>query len=77
MNNPLHAAAEFLLECPPLEEINGSIVDVIERYRYKTITRPEALTLMLGDHYKYLTKFRDTQQMLSEELFDLDQQLAS
>lgn len=73
----MYLAAEFLLEYPPICELHDSISDVVERYRYKTITKPEALSLMLTEHLKYVTSFRNTQKELSKELFELDQQFTS
>jgi hypothetical protein len=50
-------AARFLLDHPPLDEIGGSIVDVIERYRYKALTKEQAETQMISNHYSYLSKY--------------------
>jgi hypothetical protein len=77
LNNSLDLAAEFLLDHPPLDELNGSIIDVVERYRYKTLAKSEAVMLLLAEHRKYLISFSDAQRALAEELFEIDQQFAS
>jgi hypothetical protein len=50
-------ASHFLLDHPPLDEIGGSIMDVIESYRYKTITKKQAEQQMLTEHYPYLSRY--------------------
>lgn len=64
MTSELTEACHFLLDHPPLEEIGGTIVDVIERYRFKTITKQQAEHQMLREHNTYLSKFVKEKELL-------------
>ena len=50
-------ASCFLLDYPPFDEIGGSVVEVVESYRYKMITKDQAVQQMLSEHYPYLSRY--------------------
>ena len=52
-----NTVAIFLLDHPPLEEIGGSAVDVIENYREGFITKEKALVDLLTNHKDFLEKY--------------------
>lgn len=52
----LVSVAIFLLDHPPLDEIGGPITDIIESYRYGTITKDEAIDQMFEKHKSFLVK---------------------
>lgn len=49
--------ASFLLEHPPLEEIGGSIVDIIENYREGFVSKEKALEEILSKHADFIEKY--------------------
>jgi hypothetical protein len=55
----LKQVAEFLLCTPPLEELTDDIAEVIEKYRYKMLTKSEALEILLQDHEDALQSYLD------------------
>jgi hypothetical protein len=59
-------AALFLLKHPPLEEIGGSITEVIERYRYHMLTEAEALEILTTKHKKYIQDYVSFNDKLDE-----------
>jgi len=60
--------ALFLLKHPPLDEIGGSITDVIEKYRYNSISEEQALDQMLTLHEPFLTKYIKQQIQINDLL---------
>jgi hypothetical protein len=52
-----NTVAAFLLEHPPLEEIGGPVLDIIENYREGFITKQKALDDMLNNHQKFLENY--------------------
>jgi len=64
--------ALFLLKQPPLDEIGGSITDVIEKYRYGTLTEDNAIDRMLTLHEPFLIKYAK-QQIEVNDLLCLEQ----
>jgi hypothetical protein len=55
----LKQVAEFLLCTPPLDELTDDIAGVIEKYRYKMLTKSEALEILLQDHEDALQNYLD------------------
>ena len=55
----LKQVAEFLLCTPPLQELTDDIAEVIEKYRYKMLTKSEALEILLQDHEDALQGYLD------------------
>lgn len=55
----LKQVAEFLLCTPPLQELTDDIAEVIEKYRYKMLTKSEALEILLQDHEDALQSYLD------------------
>jgi hypothetical protein len=53
----LEEAAVFLLEVPPLEEVNGSIAGLIERYRCGVLNKQDALENMLDKWQSYVEAY--------------------
>lgn len=51
--------ALFLLKYPPIDEIGGTIVEVIDQYRYGTITEKQALNIVIDYHKPLLQKYID------------------
>lgn len=49
--------ALFLLEHPPLEEIGGSIVDIIEAYRVGTLSKDDAVHHITTTFEPFLKKY--------------------
>ncbi len=66
--------ALFLLKHPPLDEIGGSITDVIEKYRYGTLTEDNAIERMLTLHEPFLIKYAK-QQIELNDLLCLEQSI--
>ena len=60
--------ALFLLKHPPLDEIGGPITDVIEKYRYGSLTEDRALDQMLTLHEPFLMKYSKQQIELNDLL---------
>ena len=61
--------ALFLLKYPPLEEIGvGSIVDLIEKYRYGLLSKENALDEMLTLHEPFLSKYSNNQIKINDNL---------
>lgn len=52
-----NTVAMFLLNHPPLEEIGGSVVDVVENYREGFISKEKALVDLLTNHKDFLEKY--------------------
>lgn len=61
----LNQVAEFLLCKPPLEELTDDIAEVIEKYRYKMISKGEALEILLHDHEDVLQNYLDANLSLN------------
>ena len=55
----LKQAAQFLLCVPPLEELTDDIADVIERYRYNSISKEKAMRTLLEDYEDVLQNYID------------------
>ena len=66
--------ALFLLKHPPLDEIGGSITDIIEKYRYGTLTEDNAIERMLTLHEPFLIKYAK-QQIELNDLLCLEQSI--
>jgi hypothetical protein len=66
--------ALFLLKHPPLDEIGGTITDVIEKYRYSSLTKDQALDQMLTLHEPFLVKYAK-QQIEINNLLCLEQSI--
>ena len=62
------AIALFLLKHPPLDEIGGTITDVIEKYRYGSLTEDNAIERMLTLHEPFLIKYAKQQIELNDLL---------
>jgi hypothetical protein len=60
--------ALFLLKHPPLDEIGGTITDVIEKYRYGSLTEDNAIERMLTLHEPFLIKYAKQQIELNDLL---------
>ena len=60
--------ALFLLKHPPLDEIGGTITDVIEKYRYGSLTQDQALDKMITLHEPFLIKYSKQQIELNDLL---------
>jgi hypothetical protein len=54
-----NTVAVFLLDHPPLEEIGGPILDIVENYREGFITKQKALDDMLKNHQNFLQNYID------------------
>lgn len=52
-----NTVALFLLEHPPLEEIGGPILDIVENYRDGFITKQKALEDILKNHHNFLENY--------------------
>jgi len=66
--------ALFLLKHPPLDEIGGSITDVIEKYRYNSLSEEQALDQMMTLHEPFLSKYAK-QQIEINDLLCLEQSI--
>ena len=66
--------ALFLLKHPPLDEIGGSITDVIEKYRYNSLSEEQALDQMLTLHEPFLSKYAK-QQIEINDLLCMEQSI--
>ena len=60
--------ALFLLKHPPLDEIGGSITDVIEKYRYNSLSEEQALDQMMTLHEPFLIKYAKKQIEINDLL---------
>ena len=49
--------ALFLLENPPLDEIGGPIVDIIEMYRAGAMNKNQAVKSIMKNYQPYLNKY--------------------
>lgn len=47
----------FLLDCPPLEEIGGPIVNIVEVYRQNVMSKQKAIDLIMTLHKKFIDKY--------------------
>lgn len=63
--------ALFLLDHPPLDEIGGSITDIIEMYRVGTITKRKALRQLVTTFAPVLQKYANEQTAISELELDI------
>jgi len=52
-----NTVAVFLLDHPPLEEIGGPILDIVENYRAGFTTKQRALEDMLKNHQNFLQNY--------------------
>lgn len=64
--------ALFLLKHPPLDEIGGTITDVIEKYRYGSLTQDQALDRMITLYEPFLIKYAK-QQIELNDLLSIEQ----
>lgn len=55
----------FLLEHPPLEEIGGPIVDVIEMYRAGMLSKKEALKKITNEYSYVIESFLEASARIS------------
>lgn len=55
----LKQIACFLLNTPPLDELTDDIAGVVEKYRYKMLTKDEALEILLNDYEDVLQNLLD------------------
>jgi dsDNA-binding SOS-regulon protein len=55
----LKQIAYFLLNVPPLDELTDDLAEVVEKYRYKMISKNEALKILLSDHREVLQNLLD------------------
>ena len=60
--------ALFLLKHPPLDEIGGTITDVIEKYRYGSLTQDQALDKIITLHEPFLLKYAKQQIEINDLL---------
>jgi len=58
--------AAFLLDHPPLDEIGGPITHIIENYRYKLLTKEDAIQMILDDYKNVLSRYIEQSSLLSE-----------
>lgn len=72
MNNDFQEAVEFLIENVPLNEMGTELANLAEMYRYKTITKKQAIELCLTKHKQYINKFVQTKNELLEEFGRFD-----
>lgn len=59
--------AFFLLQHPPLDEIGGSVVEVVEKHRYGCLTKEEASKIIIQKYKTFLDKYINS----SDELYSL------
>lgn len=50
-------AATFLLEGPPLDEMDELIASVAEKYRFNMINKEVAIDELINKHKSFLTKY--------------------
>jgi hypothetical protein len=62
-------AALFILDCP-LDEIGGTILTVVEKHQYKTITTQQAIEEMVNNFGPFLDKFIENQKQLLSEFVE-------
>lgn len=62
-------AALFLLNCP-LDEIGGSILTVVEKHRYKTVTTEQAIEEMVNKFGSFLDKFIENQKQIMSDFLE-------
>lgn len=55
----LKQVARFLLCTPPLEELTDDIACVAEKYRFKMLTKNQAIEILLNEHEDVLQKYLD------------------
>ena len=60
--------ALFLLKHPPLDEIGGTITDIIEKYRYGSLTQDQALDKIITLHELFLIKYSKQQIEINDLL---------
>ena len=58
--------AEFLLRFPPLAEIKGPIVCVVENFRAVFIEESFAVQLLINEHERTLNEYIETAKVLSQ-----------
>jgi hypothetical protein len=64
----LREAAYFLLTKPPLEELTDNIADIVERFRYKSISKNQAAEMLIDECNEELTQFIQRSIDLSAEV---------
>ena len=55
----LKQIACFLLNVPPLDELTDDLAEVVEKYRYKMLTKNEAIEILLVDYEEVLQNLLD------------------
>ena len=57
----------FLLDVVPINELTDSLSEVIEKYRYSTISLDTATNILKKEHKKEIDKFLSTNKEIIEE----------
>lgn len=55
----LKQIASFLLCTPPLDELTDELAYIAEKYRFKMLTKKQALDILLNEHEDVLQKYLD------------------
>lgn len=64
----LKTTALFLLDTPPLDEISDDLHEVVEKFRYKLLTKKQAIDILTSKHKEKLLKLDAENQVLHSEL---------
>jgi len=62
--------ALFLLEHPPLDEIGGAMIDIIESYRFGSLTKEVASQQLITQFKPALTKYTNRSSDINELIYN-------
>lgn len=62
--------ALFLLEHPPLDEIGGAMIDIIESYRIGSMTKDNAATQLVTEFKPALTKYMNKSSDINDLIYN-------
>lgn len=64
----LKEVAYFLLTKPPLDELTDDIFNIVERFRYKTLSKNQAAELLIANCEEELNNIIEMNEQLASEV---------
>lgn len=62
--------ALFLLEHPPLDEIGGAMIDIIESYRFGSLTKNNAVAQLVTEFEPALIKYMNQSSDINDLIYN-------
>lgn len=64
----IEKTADFLLNVPPIDEISDDLCGVVEKFRYRLLTKKEAMKILLKEHKEKIVKLHEENESINTEI---------